>query len=90
MNDIPIIQEMVSSILTQVKKAIDKEGHYDKTFTAKVVNILSNNRIEALYNGTIVRASSSIQCNTGDFVRICAPQNNWGDLFVLINMGQGR
>lgn len=80
------IDIMVSSILKNIKKAINGEGKYDKTFTANVVSVLNGEgKCGIVYNGSHYTASTTIVVKELDMVRVCAPMNNWGDLFVVEN-----
>lgn len=84
MNYNEVIEELVKSI----KQAIDgiKETlSYDKTFRAKVTEKINDRKYKILYCGTTYTVSSSILCEVGDFVRVCAPCNNWKDLFIIHN-----
>ncbi len=76
-----LINKITQSILENIKLALIK-GQFDKTFKAKVTEI-NNNNVKILYCNNIYTVSSSISCKVGDYVMVCAPCNNWDDLFVV-------
>lgn len=76
-----IINKITQSILENVKMALQK-SNFDKTFKAKVTEIRKD-RIKILYCNNTHTVSSSITCKVGDYVMVCAPCNNWDDLFVV-------
>ncbi len=80
-----VIETIVNTILTKVKKAIEDESHYDKTFTATVIQKDNDNSIIVFLNGQNYFASTTVGVKVGDSVRVCAPCNNWSDLFVVEN-----
>lgn len=81
-----IIDNIVNSILTKIKKAVDSECKYDKTFTANVINVSSDKKTcTIIYSGTMYTVKTTIKVEQGNLVRVCAPMNNWSDLFVVEN-----
>ena len=74
--------EFARALFVQVKRQIERAG-YDRTFKAQVKSRLPDGRYEVLYRGNYYAASSSFQLTAGQIVRVCAPQNNWNDLFIL-------
>lgn len=87
LEDLQIVQNVTKTILNQVKKAIDK-APFDKTFTATVAQSISTRKYTVLYNGKFLNVYSVYECAVGDVVRVCAPQNDWNKLFVVVNAGQ--
>lgn len=80
------IEIMVDSILKNIKRAINGEGKYDKTFTGNVVEVLKGGKTcRVAYNGSYYTVSTTINVKELDMVRVCAPMNNWNDLFVVEN-----
>lgn len=79
------IDSMVTSILKAVKKAVDKECHYDKTFTANVVGKDSDTKGWVSWKGEVYKVQSSVPFENGDLVRVCAPCNDFNDLFIVEN-----
>lgn len=63
--------------------AFDKKDQSDKTIKAKVITVKGNGKYEVLYSGKTHTVSSSIPCTTNDYVWVCAPCNNWNNLFVV-------
>jgi len=74
------IKQMTQSLV----EAFGKKDKSDKTFTAKVT-VVYGTKCKVLYSGNTYTVSSSIPCSVGDMVRVCAPCNNWQDLFVVEN-----
>lgn len=80
------VDSIVETILSTVSKAIEKYGKYDRTFTANVIDVLSNqNKCVVMYNGTSYTASTTVDVKLGDLVRVCVPCSNWNDIFVVEN-----
>ncbi len=57
---------------------------FDKTFRAKVIEVMPNNRCKILYVGTNYIARCDTQVSVDDIVWVCAPQNNWSELNVQL------
>lgn len=74
------IKQMTESMV----EAFGKKDQSDKTFTAKIT-VVYGKKCKILYCGNTYTASSSISCSVGDMVRVCAPCNNWQDLYVIEN-----
>lgn len=77
----PILREMAKAYVTVLKK-LEDVAHSDRTFTCQIVGKVKN-KYQVKYNGQIYVVSSSIPCENGDYVRVCAPCNNWEDLFIV-------
>lgn len=79
-----IIKNIVESLKTAIKTFIDT-AKYDKTFKAKVIgNLGNNNKYQILYKGKKYTVTSECALATDQIVRVCAPQNNWSELFVML------
>lgn len=80
-NNEKIIDKIVGRILAYVQKGIEK-APFDKTFRAQVTESLGNGKYKVRYKGIEYTAkySSTIAVNT--WVYVCAPQNNWNELFI--------
>ena len=76
---------MTDSILSKIEQAVNEKGRYDKTFTANISQKISDTKAMITYNGIVYTVRSTIPFNDGDLVRVCAPCNNWNDLFVVEN-----
>lgn len=81
-----IVNNICSAVIKQIKKALDTRSYSDKTFTAKVVGQAGPGKYQILYHGNTYTVSSSLPCNKEDLVRVCAPCDNWQDLFVVDNI----
>lgn len=77
----PILREMAKAYVAVLKK-LEEVVHSDRTFTCQIVG-KAKNKYQVKYNGQIYIVSSSIPCEIGDYVRVCAPCNNWEDLFIV-------
>ena len=78
-----IIQRMAEVITEMVKKALDSEGRYDKTYTAIVIEKVAPNKYTVEYNGGQHTARSQISLSSGDLVMVCAPCSDDSALFVV-------
>ena len=86
LGDLQIVQDITKTILNQVKKAIDK-APFDKTCTATIAQSISSRQYTVFYAGKFINVYSVNKCNVADVVRVCAPQNDWTQCFVVINSG---
>lgn len=86
MDYMEIINNFTSTILKQVKKAVDTKSYSDKTFRARITGPAGPGKYHVLYCGNPYTVSSAIPCEKEDTVRVCAPCNNWQDLFVVENI----
>lgn len=75
--------EIIQDICKQLKKEIYREDRSDHSFKAKIVEKINDTKYKVLYCGKTYTVSSSIICEVGGMVRVCAPCNNWQDLFVI-------
>lgn len=76
------VKTMTKSILKAIKKSIDTKSYSDKTFKCQITGKVKD-KYQILYCGNTYSVSSSIPCEIGDLVRVCAPCNNWNDLFIV-------
>ena len=89
MNYTEVIQVITKSI-ADFFDAKTNALQYDKTFTAKIVSPNVQGVCQIIYNGKTQKASTSIPCQKDDYVRVCAPSNNWQELFIVENKTNGR
>ena len=73
--------KLADKVTVQIYEMIKKNEGSDKTFTARVTEIISAYKIRVQYCGS----SYTSPCSVDDFVRVCAPCNNWCELFVVEN-----
>lgn len=83
-------KEIIESILSGVKDGIEELSNGDKTFKARIVELTSPAKCKVLYNGVNYTVISNVYCEVGDLVRVCAPCNNWKDLYVTANLTKGK
>lgn len=82
MNYNELWNEISNSLFTHVKNLINK-APYDKTFKAKVLKKLSDGKYQILYKNARYTTRCNGLVNIGDTVHVCAPKNNWSELFIL-------
>ncbi|MEY8338478.1 pyocin knob domain-containing protein [Lachnospiraceae bacterium 62-35] len=82
MNYNELWNEISNSLFTHVKNLISR-APYDKTFNAKVLKKLSDRKYQILYKNARYTARYNGLVNIGDIVHVCAPKNNWSELFIL-------
>lgn len=75
--------ETIKEICRAIVSTLYRKDHSDKTFKAQITENIGNSKYKVLYTGNTYIVSSSINLQAGDYVRICAPCNNWDDLFVV-------
>lgn len=83
MDNTQLVQQIASTILESIKKGIDTEGKYDRSFKAIVERKVGAAKYEINYGGQTMTAHSSLLLTAGDIVMVCAPQNNWNELYIV-------
>ena len=81
-----IIKNIVSSLRENIQTLINR-ANFDKTFKAKVIGHINDNKYQILYKGQKHTVTSEVVLTTNQIVHVCAPQNNWSELFVLVSGG---
>lgn len=79
-----MIAAMTEAIRIMVNQFISK-AKYDVTFRAMVITKKDTNKYEIEYRGKRYVLQSRIPLTDGDFVTVCAPQNNWSNLYIQLN-----
>ena len=90
MNYSQAIQKIADTITAQIHNMIKSKSYSDKTFTAKVTEIVNTSKCRVLYCGNTITVSTTIPVEIGNIVRVCAPCNNWKDLYVIENKTAGK
>ena len=90
MNYSQAIQKMADTITAQIHNMIKSKSYSDKTFTAKVTEIVNTSKCRVLYCGNTFTVSTTIPVEIGNIVRVCAPCNNWKDLYIVENKTAGK
>lgn len=80
---------MANTIVNQVFTMVKAKSYSDKTFKARVTEIITVYKIRVQYCGSSYTVSTSLPCSVNDIVRVCAPCNNWKELFVIENKTAG-
>lgn len=80
-----IIKNIVSSLRENIKILINK-SKFDRTFKATVIGNIKGNKYQVLYKGEKYTVTSDVTLVTDQIVRVCAPQNNWSELFVIAEL----
>ena len=77
-----IIKNIASSLKENFKILLDR-AKFDKTFKAKIIDKISENKYQILYRGQKHTVTSDSTLSVNQIVKVCAPQNNWSELFVV-------
>lgn len=77
-----IIKNIASNLRESFKSILSK-AKFDKTFKAKVIENVKDNKYKVLYKGQEYTATSEADLTENQIVKVCAPQNNWNELFVI-------
>lgn len=91
MNYQELINNLTQAILTNIKNALNNEYKCDKTYKGKVTECIMSKRdtskktdkYKVLVNGATHVVSSSIDCNVGDYVWVCAPCGSINNMFIV-------
>ena len=83
MNYQELINNLTQTILTNIKTALNSEYKCDKTYKAKVVEVVNVGKYKILINGKTYTATSSTLCDIDDLVWACAPCGNISNLFIV-------
>ena len=62
----------------------------DRSFRAKVTEVVQTDKVRVLHNGKTYTVYSSIFCEVDDMVRVCVPCGNWQELYVIENRSKGK
>ena len=79
-----IIKTIASNLRDSFKILLNK-AKFDRTFKATVVGNIKGNKYQVIYKGETYTVTSEVALSTDQVVRVCAPQNNWSELFVVIS-----
>lgn len=71
--------EDINYLLTNITDTLK----YDKTFRAKVINQVSTGKYKVLYKNKEYTVRCDKELLVPDMVWVCAPQNNWDELFIV-------
>lgn len=83
MNYLDIWNAFANSLRSEIDKKLEK-AKFDRSFKARVIGKISDGKYEIFYRGKTFSASCSASLSTDQIVQVCAPQNNWDDLFIQI------
>lgn len=75
----PIIKGMADSMAAELGSRVKA----DQTFSGMVTQQVNSCEYKIRYRDSEVKAVSSIPCETGDYVWVCAPMGNWNELFIV-------
>lgn len=78
--------------LNRAKKTIDSEfsvideviknSSFNKTFNARVVEIISEKKCKVRYKNIDYIVKNDISLSVDDLVLVCVPRNNWNELYI--------
>lgn len=80
-NNEKVIDKVTEQILVYIKNGLNK-APFDKTFRAQVTKSLGNGKYKVLYRGVEYTAKCSNTIAVDTWVYVCAPCNNWNELFI--------
>lgn len=78
--------ELIKNIATTLKdsfKSMIERANFDRTFKAKIIGKTNDGRYQILYRGNKYTVTSETNLYVDQIVNVCAPQNNWSELFVV-------
>lgn len=70
MNYSQLATKLADKVTVQIYEMIKKNEGSDKTFTARVTEIISAYKIRVQYCGSSYTVSTTIPCSVDDFVRV--------------------
>ena len=77
------IINMICAEIKELVKSMIRTAKFDQTFKAIINKKLSDNQYEIIYQRKYYHARSNGDYKTGDVIYVCAPQNNWSDLYIV-------
>lgn len=80
--DINSIYQKLAEEISYVADKKDKEIKRDFTFGAQVTGVTDKGKYEIQYKGKTYSARCDIPLSSGAWVNVCAPQNNWSELYI--------
>lgn len=81
-----ILISVTKTIVDVIDSNLDKLT-YDRTFKAKIVEVIQDGIYKIKYKGNIYKVKSFVDCVIDDYVTVCAPCNEWNELFVVRRNG---
>ena len=82
MNYQDLIDRITKAILDNVRTALKDYANCDKTYKGRITDNVMSKTDKVLINGVTHIASSSIECEIGDFVWVTAPCGNISNAFI--------
>lgn len=76
-----IIKDMAQGLMEAFDYKL-KIAAYDKTFKAEIIERVSDGKYRILYKHKYYTARGWLDFKNGELVRVCAPENNWSELFI--------
>ena len=91
MNSIKDFGDFLEKLIMGMKREFYSSAPYDKTYKGRIIEcVMSKNdltkktdKYRVLVNGATHVVSSSIDCNVGDYVWVCAPCGNINNMFIV-------
>lgn len=77
------IGQIITKAIVDSTEYILSKGKFDKTFTAVVIKNIESKKYSVRHNGIEYTAKGPEGITEGSFVKVCAPQNDWSDLFIV-------
>lgn len=82
MDYISIFKEFSTQLKTVIENQIS-QANVDRTFKAVIIKKISDGKYQVQYQRKKYTVSANKSYSVGDVVRVCAPCNDWSDLFVV-------
>jgi len=81
LNFIEVYQKLADDMTLLINNKLNNIAR-DRTFKAKIIEKVSNNKYKILYKNRYYTARCHAELSVGDIVYVCAPENNWSELFI--------
>lgn len=80
-NYLEMAKSNIENFLLTVMDLIES-AKFDKTFRAKVVEIISERKCKVQYKNIVYIAKNNANLSVGDSIWVKAPCNNWNELYI--------
>lgn len=83
MNYTEVMQELSHVVVSAIQSCL-KSAKFDVSFKAQVTAIIAANTYTIMYKRQNYTAHGYREnIKVGDYVMVCAPQNNWSNLYIV-------
>ena len=81
MNIIEVYQKLADDMTLLINNKLNNIAR-DRTFKAKIIEKVSYNKYKIQYKNRYYTARCHAELSVGDMVYVCAPEDNWSELFI--------